>query len=110
MVYLEDAIKKVIKLDKDVEEYKVLKQMEIKERKEGLNKKIELMWIDVEEELKTFKNKVQEDYEKNIKANKEKIEKEKIEKITNVKNKYEDKKETIVEDAIKTILNPFKGE
>ncbi|BDR65255.1 hypothetical protein DP149_03775 [Clostridium tetani] len=107
---MEDAIKKVIKLDKDVEEYKVLKQMEIKERKEGLNKKIELMWIDVEEELKTFKNKVQEDYEKNIKANKEKIEKEKIEKITNVKNKYEDKKETIVEDAIKTILNPFKGE
>lgn len=107
---MEDAIKKVIKLDKDVEEYKVLKQMEIKERKEGLSKKIELMWIDVEEELKTFKNKVQEDYEKNIKANKEKIEKEKIEKITNVKNKYEDKKETIVEDAIKTILNPFKGE
>lgn len=107
---MEDAIKKVIKLDKDVEEYKVLKQMEIKGRKEGLNKKIELMWIDVEEELKTFKNKVQEDYEKNIKANKEKIEKEKIEKITNVKNKYEDKKETIVEDAIKTILNPFKGE
>lgn len=107
---MEDAIKKVIKLDKDVEEYKVLKQMEIKERKEGLNKKIELMWIDVEEELKTFKNKVQEDYEKNIKANKEKIEKEKIEKITNVKNKYKDKKETIVEDAIKTILNPFKGE
>ncbi|RXM72053.1 hypothetical protein [Clostridium tetani] len=107
---MEDAIKKVIKLDKDMEEYKVLKQMEIKERKEGLNKKIELMWIDVEEELKTFKNKVQEDYEKNIKANKEKIEKEKIEKITNVKNKYEDKKETIVEDAIKTILNPFKGE
>ncbi|RXM76996.1 hypothetical protein DP144_05540 [Clostridium tetani] len=107
---MEDAIKKVIKLDKDVEEYKVLKQMEIKERKEGLSKKIELMWIDVEEELKTFKNKVQEDYEKNIKANKEKIEKEKVEKITNVKNKYEDKKETIVEDAIKTILNPFKGE
>ncbi|KHO32619.1 hypothetical protein [Clostridium tetani] len=107
---MEDAIKKVMKLDKDVEEYKVLKQMEIKERKEGLSKKIELMWIDVEEELKTFKNKVQEDYEKNIKANKEKIEKEKIEKITNVKNKYEDKKETIVEDAIKTILNPFKGE
>lgn len=52
---MEDAIKKVIKLDKDVEEYKVLKQMEIKERKEGLSKKIELMWIDVEEELKTFK-------------------------------------------------------
>ncbi|AVP53897.1 hypothetical protein K144313037_21010 [Clostridium tetani] len=107
---MEDAIKKVIKLDKDVEEYKVLKQMEIKERKEGLSKKIELMWIDVEEELKTFKSKVQEDYEKNIKANKEKIDKEKIEKITNVKNKYKDKKETIVEDAIKTILNPFKGE
>lgn len=107
---MEDAIKKVIKLDKDVEEYKVLKQMEIKERKEGLSKKIELMWIDVEEELKTFKSKVQEDYEKNIKVNKEKIDKEKIEKITNVKNKYKDKKETIVEDAIKTILNPFKGE
>ncbi|CDI50523.1 hypothetical protein BN906_02547 [Clostridium tetani 12124569] len=64
---MEDAIKKVMKLDKDVEEYKVLKQMEIKERKEGLSKKIELMWIDVEEELKTFKNKVQEDYEKTLK-------------------------------------------
>ncbi|QBD85662.1 hypothetical protein EQG73_11035 [Clostridium tetani] len=69
---MEDAIKKVIKLDKDVEEYKVLKQMEIKERKEGLNKKIELMWIDVEEELKTFKNKVQEDYEKILKQTKKK--------------------------------------
>lgn len=110
MVYLEDTIKKVMQLDQNIQEYKTSKEKEIKERKEGLSKKVESMWTDIEEEIKNFKDKIQNEYEKKIKENKEQIEKDKEEQIKNVKNKYEDKKEAIIDEAINSILNPSKGE
>ncbi|MCR1970920.1 hypothetical protein [Clostridium cochlearium] len=47
---------------------------------------------------------------KKLKESQEKIQYEKDEKIINIKNKYNRKKETILENAFKAILNPFEGE
>lgn len=107
---MDNSIEKVMKLDMDVEEYRISKQMEIKERKEGLKKNIEKAWADVDKELKNLQCEVEEKYKKDLKESQERIEKEKYKKISNIKEKYDNNKETIVEDIFKAILSPFKGE